>query len=281
VRQDGYAILNAEDEMTPVLREHADSRLAFFSLDPENATFREHVGEGGLGATIENGWLLLYERGMRVPLCEAMHVPISFGGKARFQLANALAAVLATYATQISVTDIVSGLLSFFQSAHTTPGRLNIVELNGFRIMIDYAHNPHGLGALCDFVRELRDNRLTAIIGLPGDRRDEDIIEAARIVGRTFDQVIIREDFNLRGRKRGEVAALIRQGLLAGGLPEQQIVSKPDEADALAYAASEAEAGDLIVFIADKPEIATALVENLRKSGPSRREAAEQRLAVS
>jgi cyanophycin synthetase len=209
---------------------------------------------------------LLYERGIRVPLCEATHVPISFGGKARFQLANALAAVLATYATAISVTDIVSGLLSFFQSAHTTPGRLNLVEIDGYRIMIDYAHNPHGLAALSDFVRELTDKRLTAIIGLPGDRRDEDILEAARVVGRTFDRAIIREDFNLRGRQRGEVASLIRKGLTEGGLSEKEIFSQPDEADALAFAASEARQGELIVFIADKPEIAAALVEKMRKS---------------
>jgi cyanophycin synthetase len=109
VTREGYAILNAEDGMTPLMREHAQCKLAYFSLDPNNPTFREHVAANGLGATLENDWLMLYENGVRVPLAEDRFVPITFNGKARFNIANALAAVLASFATQIHVTDIVSG----------------------------------------------------------------------------------------------------------------------------------------------------------------------------
>ena len=262
----GYAILNAEDGMTPVIRKHADCKLAFFSLDPQNATFREHADGGGLGATIEGGWLVLYDNGLRVVLCRAADVPIAFGGKARFNLANALAAVLATYATKVQTTDIVSGLLSFFQSATQTPGRVNFVEMDGFRVMIDYAHNPHGLTALTDFVRELREGRLIAVFGLPGDRRDEDIAAAARVIAGTFDQVIIREDFNRRGRAPGEVPRLIRDALLDAGLTADRITTELDEEKAIALAVSRGRAGDLIVYIADKPELAAQFVETLRGS---------------
>jgi cyanophycin synthetase len=260
----GYAILNAEDRMTPILRELADCKLAFFSLDPKNETFRTHVEGNGLGATIENDWLMLYENGLRVPLCEARNVPISFGGKARFNLANALAAVLATFATSIHVSDIVSGLQSFFQSQTTTPGRLNMVEFDGFRVMIDYAHNPHGLAAMSELAVGLKRGRLVCVLGLPGDRRDEDIREAARIVGKNFDRVILRDDFNLRGRQPGDVAKILHEGLVAGGLDETQIVERPIEAEAIAFAVTEAQPGDLIVYIADKPEIAAEYVETLR-----------------
>lgn len=260
----GYAILNAEDEMTPVLRELANCRLAFFSLDPRNATFRAHVADGGLGATIENGWLMLYENGLRVPLCEDRAVPISFGGKARFNLANALAAVLATFATDIEVSAIVSGLQSFFQSSTTTPGRLNVVDFDGFRVMIDYAHNAHGLAAMCELADAMRRTRLVCVLGLPGDRRDADILAAAKVVGQHFDRVVIRDDFDLRGRKAGEVAGLIRRGLLDGGLEAGEIAERRDEAEAIALAVFEARAGDLIVYIADKPDIAAEYVESLR-----------------
>jgi cyanophycin synthetase len=266
VMPQGYAILNAEDRMTPIMREHADCKLAFFSLDPNNATFREHIDAGGVGATIENNWLMLYENGIRVALCEERNVPISFGGKARFNLANALAAVLATFCTNIAVTDIVSGLQSFFQSATTTPGRINIVEFDGFRLMIDYAHNAHGLRAVSELAEGLRRGRLISVLGLPGDRRDEDIREAARVVGSVFDRVIVRDDLDLRGRKAGEVAGIIRAGLVAGGLDEAQIVERRDEAEAVALAVTEAQPGDLIVYIADKPEMAARLVEDLRRS---------------
>ncbi|MFL6246673.1 MAG: cyanophycin synthetase [Thermoanaerobaculia bacterium] len=265
VKKDGYAILNAEDGMTPVMREYADCRLGYFSLDPDNPTFREHVSANGLGATLENGWLMLYENGLRVTLCDQREVPISFGGKARFNIANALAAVLAAYATQIHVTDIISGLQSFFQSATTTPGRLNFVDFDGFRVMIDYAHNPHGLAAMSELARSLRRNRLVCVLGLPGDRRDEDIREAARIVGENFDRVILRDDFDLRGRQPGEVAGVLREGLIAGGLDASKIAHRHAELDAIGLAVSEAVPGDLIVYIADKPEIAAQYVEKLRK----------------
>jgi len=270
VEPEGYAILNAEDRMTPIMREHADCKLAFFSLDPRNETFRRHVDENGLGATLENGWLMLYENGIRVALCEERHVPISFGGKARFNLANALAAVLATYATKISVSAIVSGLQSFFQSATTTPGRVNIVEFDGFRLMIDYAHNAHGLRAVSELAEGLRRGRLVAVLGLPGDRRDTDIHESARVVGRVFDRVVIRDDLDLRGRKPGEVAGIIRAGLLDGGLDEKQIVERRDEGEAVALAVAEAQPGDLILYIADKPDIAARLVEDLRQQSGNR-----------
>jgi cyanophycin synthetase len=266
VMPEGYAILNAEDRMTPIMRDHADCKLAFFSLDPHNKTFREHVDAGGLGATIENNWLMLYENGIRVALCEERNVPISFGGKARFNIANALAAVLATFATNIAVSDIVSGLQSFFQSATTTPGRINIVEFDGFRLMIDYAHNAHGLRAVSELAEGLRRGRLVSVLGLPGDRRDEDIREAARVVGKVFDRVIVRDDLDLRGRQPGEVAGLIRSGLLEAGLPESELVERRDEAEAVALAVTEAQPGDLIVYIADKPEVAARLVEDLRRS---------------
>jgi cyanophycin synthetase len=266
VKPEGYAILNAEDDMTPVIREQADCRIAFFSLDPQNATFRKHVDDNGLGATVENGWLMLYENGMRIPLCEERNVPISFGGKAKFNVANALAAVLATFATQIHVSDIVSGLQSFFQSATTTPGRLNIVDFDGFRVMIDYAHNPHGLAAMSQLADAMRRNRLICVLGLPGDRRDEDIRAAAVTVGKHFDHVVVRDDFDLRGRKPGEVANIIREGLNAGGLRDSQIEMVPVEEEAIAHAVSKAEPGDLIVYIADKPEIAARYVESLRQS---------------
>jgi cyanophycin synthetase len=265
VKKDGYAILNAEDGMMPLMREFAECRLAYFSLDPNNATFREHVAANGLGATHENGWLMLYENGVRVPLCEDRHVPISFGGKARFNIANALAAVLAAFATNIHVTDIVSGLQSFFQSATTTPGRLNFVDFDGFRVMIDYAHNPHGLAAMSELATSLRRNRLVCVLGLPGDRRNEDIHEAARIVGKNFDRVILRDDFDLRGRQPGEVAGVLRAGLQAGGLDDALITHRHAELDAISLAVAEAEPGDLIVYIADKPEIAAQYVETLRK----------------
>jgi cyanophycin synthetase len=131
--------------------------------------------------------------------------------------------------------------------------------------MIDYAHNPHGLAAMSELAVALRRTRLVCVLGLPGDRRDEDIREAARIVGKNFDRVVLRDDFDLRGRQPGEVAGILREGLMAGGLDAANIAHRHAELDAISLAVAEAEPEDLIVYIADKPAIAAQYVETLRK----------------
>jgi cyanophycin synthetase len=262
----GYAVLNAEDAMTPLIRTHADCELALFSVDPRNGAFRSHVDANGLGATIESGWFVLYDKGLRFSLCDLVNAPVTFGGKARFNIANALAAVLATYATKIPVFDITAGLRSFHQSAFTVPGRINFVDFGEFRVLIDYAHNPHAIRALCELVESVRSGRLIAVFGLPGDRRDVDLRESSRLIARTFDRVFVREDHDLRGRAPGELAAIIGDTLRAEGLGEREVIEVLDEEAALRLAIEDAQPGDLIVDFVDKPEATRRFVEELRRT---------------
>ena len=261
----GYAILNAEDDMTPVIRGHAECRLAFFAIDSQNETFRQHVDAGGLGATVEDGWFVFYENGVRVALCEVRSVPATFDGKAAFNVANVLAAILATHATGLQTSDLVAGLTTFFPSAAQTPGRINFIDFEGFRVLIDYAHNPHGIGALTAFLRELHQGRLVAVIGLPGDRRDDDIRACARIIGGAFQRVVLREDIDRRGRQPGEVCGIIRDELLRDGFDKDEIGVCLEEQEAITHAVETAKPGDLIVYFADKPELGAKFVEELRR----------------
>jgi cyanophycin synthetase len=264
VMRDGYAILNAEDGMTPTIREHADCELALFSVDPDNKTFRGHVSSNGLGATVESGWFVLYDKGLRFSVCEVINAPITFAGHARFNIANALAAIVATYATKIPLFDITSGLRSFVQSTFTAPGRVNFIDFDGFRVLLDYSHNPHAIASLCEMVSSLRQGRLIAIFGLPGDRRDSDIRASSRIIARTFDRVLIREDANLRGRAPGEIAAMIADTLRAEGMNDVREVL--DEEEALRMAIETAQPDDLIVDFLDRVDVSRRLVEELRRA---------------
>jgi cyanophycin synthetase len=264
VMPEGYAILNAEDGMTPTIRKHADCELALFSVDPDNDTFRAHVSANGLGATVERGWFVLYDKGLRFSVCEVINAPITFGGHARFNIANALAAIVATYATKIPLFDITAGLRSFVQSTFTAPGRVNFVEFGDFRVLLDYSHNPHAIASLCEMVSGLRQGRLIAVFGLPGDRRDTDIRESSRIIAKTFDRVLIREDANLRGRAPGEVAAMIGDTLRAEGVDDVREVL--DEQAALRMAIETAQPNDLIVDFLDRVDVSRRLVEELRRA---------------
>jgi cyanophycin synthetase len=264
VMPEGYAILNAEDGMTPEIRKHADCELALFSVDPGNDAFRGHVDTNGLGATVESGWFVLYDKGLRFSVCEVINAPITFGGHARFNIANALAAIVATYATKIPLFDITAGLRSFVQSTFTAPGRVNFVEFGDFRVLLDYSHNPHAIASLCEMVSGMRQGRLIAVFGLPGDRRDTDIRESSRIIAKTFDRVLIREDANLRGRAPGEVAAMIGDTLRAEGMDDVREVL--DEEKALRMAIETAQPGDLIVDFLDRVDVSRRLVEELRRA---------------
>ena len=132
--------------------------------------------------------------------------------------------------------------------------------------MIDYAHNPHGIAAICDLVEDLRGSGdLVAILGIAGDRRDEDIRQCAHLVAKTFDRAIVREDDDLRGRRTGEVAELLRHALLASGMSTSRIETRLDEADALRLAIERGGRGDLIVHFAEHPAAAAMLAEDLRR----------------
>jgi cyanophycin synthetase len=264
VMPEGYAILNAEDGMTPAIRKHADCELALFSVDPDNHVFRSHVSSNGLGATVESGWFVLYAKGLRFSVCEVINAPVTFGGHARFNIANALAAIVATYATKIPLFDITAGLRSFVQSTFTAPGRVNFVEFGDFRVLLDYSHNPHAIASLCEMVSGLRQGRLIAVFGLPGDRRDSDIRDSSRIIAKTFDRVLIREDANLRGRAPGEVAAIIGDTLRTEGLGDVREVL--DEEAALRLAIESAQPNDLIVDFLDRVDVSRNIVEELRRT---------------
>lgn len=267
VRPEGYAILNAEDGMTPLIREHADCRIGLFALDSKNPAFVEHVQAGGIGTTVEDGRVVLWENSIRVPLPDLLEIPLTFAGRAKFNVANVLAAATACYAAGIDTEDIRIAIQNFFPSRAQTPGRMNFFEVRDFTIIVDYAHNPHGFHSIAEFVKAMKKQRAIAIVGIPGDRRDEDIQDVARVAARTFDVLVLREDFQTRGRKRGEVAELLRQELLAQGFDPGNLHVAPEESQAVDLAMNLARRDDLIFYFADDVIVATRLIDQFRHEG--------------
>jgi cyanophycin synthetase len=187
---------------------------------------------------------------------------MTMGGKAPFMIANALAACLAAFVNGVDIELIRQGVRGFKTSAEQTPGRMNLFNLGSFHVLVDYAHNPAGYQAVGEFVLNWTGQRL-GVVGGPGDRRDEDLIELGAIAARVFDQVIIKEDEDKRGRQEGEVAALILQGVLAqkSDCPQDIILS---ETEALATALKRAEPGGLVVIF---PESVSGIIEFIQARG--------------
>ncbi len=250
---DGVAVLNAEDPMTPWIADRVKARVAYFSLDPQNERFKTHVAAGGLGAVMDrHDTLCLYRSTLRIPLVHARQIPITFDGKARFNIANALAASLAAFAAGIEMDDIRGGLTTFHPTPFQAPGRANLYEFRDFRVMIDYCHNAHGMAMVAPFLASIKRGRLVVVLNAPGDRRLEDFDAITKEAAPHFDRVILRDDEDLRGRPPGEVVGHLRDGLIRHGMKADAIEEAKNESEAVRRALATARRDDLVVVFADR-----------------------------
>ena len=261
VKDDGYAVLNADDPLTVAMVARCDGDPFYFTFDPHNPVVQEHVRKGGRAVVLEDGlngkMLTLYERNQHIPLLWAHLIPATLEGLARFNVANALAAAAIARALGVKVENIRQGLRTFDSSHFQVPGRLNVYDHHPFRVIVDYGHNPPAVQAMADLVQALpRKGRAIGVVAAPGDRRDADIQAIGGIAGRTFDLLFCREDYSHRGRAPGEVAGLVHRAAAAAGLAEERIVEIWDETEAIAAALATAQTGDLLVIFADDVQAA-------------------------
>jgi cyanophycin synthetase len=210
----GYAILNAEDDLVYGMKDGLKCNIALFSMHEENERLQAHCKKGGLACVYENGYVTIMKGNWKIRVMPAKDIPVTYGGKALHNVANCLPAVLATYLYRdITIDDIRQALLTFIPGESLTPGRLNFFNFKKFTFLADFAHNPHGLQLLCDFVSKLDYTKKIGVISGTGDRRNEDIEALGEISAKCFDEIIIRCDKNLRGRTAEEIIALLQSGI--------------------------------------------------------------------
>lgn len=251
VRRDGFAILNADDDLVYSMREGLDCKLALFSMDENNPRIKRHCEGGGLASVYENGYISILKGTWKIRVMPAKDIPLTYEGKAMHNIANCLPAVLATYLFRdISIEDIRTALDTFIPSSSQTPGRLNFFHFKDFTFLADFAHNPHGLKLLGDFVSKLHYKHRTGIISGTGDRRDEDIRELGKLSAQYFDDIIIRCDKNLRGRTADEIIGLLREGINEVS-PDMPVVVIPNEEQAIEYAYAHTAPGTLVTIMCD------------------------------
>ncbi|MBC7587061.1 MAG: cyanophycin synthetase [Chitinophagaceae bacterium] len=210
----GYAVLNADDDLVYAMKKDLKCNVALFSMDENNPRIKEHCSKGGLATVYENGFVSILKGTWKIRVANVKEIPLTFEGKATHNIANTLPSVMASYLFKsITIEDIKSGLLTFVAGINTTPGRLNFFHFKHFTFLADFAHNPHGLRLLGDFISKLDYNYKVGVISGTGDRRDEDIRELGAISAQYFDEIIIRCDKNLRGRTADEIIGLLQEGI--------------------------------------------------------------------
>lgn len=213
VKKNGWAILNAGDELTYQMKQKIECKVAVFSNDDDHRNLLEHLNEKGTAIFTDTEQdIYIAEQDERLYVCNVMDLPITRNGKAGFMIENVLPVILASYLSDFPLENIVSALKSFHPSEDTTPGRINEFKINGVNVIVDYAHNPHGLRALADYLKNVVGYK-TGIITGTGDRRTEDIVEFGRIAAQMYDEIIIRFDRDLRGRTKESITELLTRGI--------------------------------------------------------------------
>ena len=268
VPRDGVAVLNADDPLVAAMSRHTSGSVVYFSMDPDHERLKFQASRGRRAVTIEqgsNGEMIVLRQGRKSMSLVWTHlIPATFEGRARMNVQNALAATAAAWAAGAHLHDIRQGLRTFTTSYYMAPGRLNMFELDGYRVVVDYAHNPPAMEALGAFVQRLTEpspggaraavvGRRIGVIATAGDRRDEDIRALGSVAARHFDEIIIREDENNRGRPRGSTAALVAEGIEATGVERRvgAVTTVLDELEATRAALDMAQEGDVVVVCVD------------------------------
>ncbi len=262
----GYAILNADDELVYNMHKGLDCNVAYFSMDENNPYIKEHCKNGGYAAVYENGYVSVLKGTWKIRVMKVSEIPITYEGKALHNIMNTLPSILATYLFKdVAIDDIKTALATFVPSPSQTPGRLNLFDFKHFKFLVDFAHNPAGLELLCDFVSKMDGTPKVGIISGTGDRRDEDIRELGIISGRCFDEIIIRQDKNLRGRTAEEIVNLLVEGINISKKSDIPITIIYNEKEAIMHAYNTAKPGSLVTIMCDVVAEALDLIKALKE----------------
>src|SRR3954469_18957639 len=273
VKEGGVLILNADND--PVMRLLEEPRVSrtprevrLFSLYPNHFRVRRHVAQGGVAYVPRNGWIVELAGSAHTPIVQAADIPAALGGAARFQLANAMAAAAACRAYGLTPAQIARGLCTFDAQAHNQ-GRGNLYQVGRGYVLLDYGHNPAAIEAVGDMAARWFGRRLTGIVGVPGDRVDWLIEESAKVAARAFHRVIVREDEDLRGRRRGEVPHLLCEAI-SRHAPARECRTVTDETTALRTAIDTMQDNEVVVLFYEDLDTLTRVLHERRATAATR-----------
>lgn len=251
------AVLNADDPLVLKMSGYVDAKtICYVSTNPSHPLVREHIRAGGRACALEAGingqMITLYDKGSHIPLLWTHLVPATMEGRAMHNVQNAMFAAAMAFSLGIKLDPIRQGLRTFDTTFFQAPGRMNVFDEHPFKVLFDYGHNAHAIAAMADLAQRLDvTGRRIVVLAAPGDRRDEDILEIARVAAGKFDHYICRRDDNTRGRDGDEVPRLLTRGLIEAGVPESAIQQVHDEQQAIDTALRMGQAGDLLLIFAD------------------------------
>ncbi|WP_209834550.1 cyanophycin synthetase [Ruegeria sp. HKCCE3926] len=251
------AVLNADDINCLKMADYAEAGQIFYvTTNPGHSLVKEHIKAGGRAIVLEKGMngdmLTIYDNGLHIPVLWSHLIPATLEGKAIFNVQNAMFAAAMAYSFGVDLDNIRHGLRTFDTSYFQAPGRMNVYDEHPFKVILDYGHNPAALKAMAALADQLEiTGRRLCVVAMPGDRRDEDIIDGAAALAGHFDQFICKADDRRRGRGHDEVPQMMRKALIDNGVDAAAITIIPDEVEAVTAGLDQAAPGDLLVIFGD------------------------------
>ncbi|MDP4151849.1 MAG: cyanophycin synthetase [Bacillota bacterium] len=248
IKEDGAAVLNAADPMTPKILERVKTKVILFSKNKQDA--KQYIGKNYTFVYLDKNNITIEDGKKIIAVTNIQNVPITLGGLIDCNVENTLTAVSALYALKIPVEIIKKGLNTFVENS----GRFNMFDLDNVRVMLDYGHNPAGYEQVLKTCKKLDHNNLIGIIGMPGDRMNSAMQQVGKMCAECFDKIYIKEDLDLRGRQNGEVAKIFYDSIIEIGYSKDNVIIIEGEVDALKQALDDANKNDLIVCYYEKLE---------------------------
>lgn len=269
VRHGAPLVVNADDAVLARAARGLGRPLTWIAIDQATAV-QAQMGPEDLAWVALDGWIVRLDGGTAVPVVEISSVPATLGGAAVYNVSNALGAAALGHACGLDAADIAAGLAAFDPSPEQSPGRTNLFEVGGVRVLVDFVHNPHGLAAVGQLIAGLAPERLGVMVGHAGDRDDHALLELAQAVWALAPQRVAVKDLAgyLRGREPGEVPRIIREEMLRLGAPGEAISVHLDEVDAARDLFRWARAGDMLLLSTlEQREAVLDLVGRLQSEG--------------
>ena len=254
----GVLVLNADDAglvahaqaLAAEINEQKKT-IAWFSLDKANPCISEARSRGLPCGWLHDDTLWYFNGSTEYAVIAASDVPITMNGAATYNIQNALGVMCLCLAFNLSVDAVRGGLASCHNSPQDNPGRCNEFVVNGARVFVDFAHNPHSIAAVASTMNNVPARKRLLMIGHAGDRSDTDIRElTAGAFALHPSHVVITElpDY-LRGRESGEISELIRQECLGRGLKGEQMSLAENPLVGAAIALALLTPGDLALLL--------------------------------
>jgi cyanophycin synthetase len=268
----GVAVLKADDPLVAAMAPHCPGSIVYFARDGSHPLILRHRGDKGRVAFVRDGHIVLADGDQEIRLIHLQHVPLTHSGRIGFQIENALAAAAAAWNLGVPCEAIRVGLESFTGTIDETPSRFNLLEFNGATVIMDYGHNVASLSCLIQAIDQLPHEWRSVVYSAAGDRRDCDLIRQGELLGDAFDHVYLYEEEQcIRGRKDGEIAALMRSGL-AGRRRTREVEEVKGAVHAVEVALRSACPGELLLVQVDRVEETVELVKRYLTAGVMARE---------